>query len=116
LTADLRKAHGAGPPEEAPGDLLIQEPIPILREHRRHPDRLVHVHADEPAKQQVVVQLLYEQPLAADRVADLEQLRPEEASWGSRRPADARVLITARPPGNTCGIRLGADPYLPLNQ
>jgi len=44
--------------KETARDRLIQEPVAILGEDRRRSDRLVHVHPDEPAKQQVVVQLL----------------------------------------------------------
>jgi hypothetical protein len=74
--------------EEAARDLLIQEPIAILREDRRRPDRLVHVHPDEPPEQQVVIELLHQQALAAKGIKDLEQLRPQQALGRNRRTTD----------------------------
>ena len=65
----------------------VQQPVAILREHRRRPDRLVHRQADEPAEQKVVVELLHQQPLAANRVEDLQQQRPQQPLRRNRRPA-----------------------------
>jgi hypothetical protein len=79
------------PPEETPGDLLIQQAVAILAEYRRRPDRFVHIHADEPAKQQVVVQLLHQQALAANRVEDLQQLRPQQPLRRDRGPPHAGI-------------------------
>jgi len=77
--------------KEAARDLLIQKPITILGEDRRCPDRLVHVHPDEPAKQQVVIQLLHQQALATNRIEDLKQLRAQQTLGRNRWPAHARV-------------------------
>ena len=52
--------------EEFLGDLTFQKPVPIFGEHRRHPHRLVHAQANEPSKQQVVLQLLDQHPFATD--------------------------------------------------
>jgi hypothetical protein len=91
-SSDIKPAaRSTTAPEEAAGDLLIQEPVAILGEDRRRPDRLVHVHPDEPAEQQVVIQLLHQQPLAANRIEDLQQLRAKQALGWNRRPADPRV-------------------------
>ena len=73
-------------PEEAAGDLLVEQAVPILREDRGAPDRLVHLHPDEPPEQQVVIQLLHQQPLAANRIEDLEQLGAQQALGWDRRP------------------------------
>jgi hypothetical protein len=35
------------PSEEAPGDLLAEQAAPILGEHRRRPDRLVHFESND---------------------------------------------------------------------
>ncbi len=51
---------------------LIQQPLAILAEHRVIPHRFVHFHAHEPAEQQVVVELLHQHPLAADRIKHLQ--------------------------------------------
>ena len=69
----------------------LQQSVPILGEHRRGPDRLVHLQAHEPAEQQVVVELLHQQPFAANRVEDLQQLRPEQPLRRDRGAADLRV-------------------------
>ncbi len=54
-------------------ELLVEQPVPVLGERRRMPDRIVRVEADEPAEEQVVVQLLHEHPLRADAVDRLQQ-------------------------------------------
>ena len=36
-----------------------RQPITVLREHRRHPYRIVHAQTDEPAIEQIVMQLLH---------------------------------------------------------
>ncbi len=66
---------------------LIQQPLPILAEHRVVPHRFVHLHSHEPAKQQVVAQLLHQQPLAAHRVENLQQQCAQQTFRRNRRPA-----------------------------
>jgi hypothetical protein len=78
-------------PEEGASQLVIQEAIAVLGEHRRGPDGFVHIHADEPAEQDVVVELLHQQPLTPDRIEDLQQLRPQQALWRHRGSADLRI-------------------------
>ncbi len=90
IDGEVLVGHQAGgpfdhAPEAAPGDLLIEQPVAILGERRRVPDPIVHRQADEPAKQQVVIELLHQQPLAADRVEDLQQLRAQQALRRNRR-------------------------------
>jgi hypothetical protein len=51
----------------------VEQPLSVLRERRRIPHRVVHLESDEPAKQQIVVELSHEQPLASDRVENLQQ-------------------------------------------
>ena len=51
--------------EERLRHLPLQEPVPILRERRRHPDRIVDPKTHEPAVQQVVRKLLHQLALAA---------------------------------------------------
>jgi hypothetical protein len=50
---------------------LIQQPLPILAEHRVVPDWLVHLHSHKPTEQQVIAQLLHQHPLTAHRVENL---------------------------------------------
>src|SRR5579862_3540210 len=79
------------PLEEAPRRLLVEQSIPVLREHGGIPHPLVHVHPHEPSEQQVVVQLLHQQPLTADRVEDLQQQRPQQPFRSNRRPSRVRI-------------------------
>ena len=47
--------------------------FPVLGEHSRVPDRIVRREADEPAKQQIVVELLHQLALGADRIEHLQE-------------------------------------------
>ena len=47
----------------------------VLGEHGRVPDRIVRREADEPAKQQIVVELLHQLALGADRIKHLQNQR-----------------------------------------
>jgi hypothetical protein len=51
----------------------LQQTVTILAEHRRHPDRIVHRQANEPAEQQIVVQLFHQQTLRTDGVKRMQQ-------------------------------------------
>ena len=64
--------------EEGAGDIRGQQSVAILTERRRRPDRLVQAQADEPAKQDAVVDLLHQQPLTANRVEPLQQQGPQQ--------------------------------------
>src|SRR5439155_9547994 len=55
------------------------------------PDRFVHLQAHEPAEQDVVVELLHQQPLTPNRVEQLQQLRTQEALGRNRRAAVLRI-------------------------
>ena len=63
----------------------------FLRERRRRPHRVVHRQADKPAEQQVVVQLLHQQPLAPHGVEHLQQQRAQQLLRRDRRPTRLRV-------------------------
>ena len=54
--------------EELLCDIALQEPVPILGEDCRHPHCFVHIEAHEPAKKQVVLQLLHQHPFTANRI------------------------------------------------
>ena len=49
--------------------------FPVLGEYGRVPDRIVRREADEPAKQQIVVELLHQLALGADRIEHLQNQR-----------------------------------------
>lgn len=54
-------------PEELAADLVFQKALAVLGKRRGVEAGAHHVHVEEPAEQQVVVELLAELPLAADR-------------------------------------------------
>ena len=77
--------------KERRGDLAGEQPLAILTERGRRPDRVVHPEPHEPAKQHAVVDLLHQQPLAAYRVEGLQQQGPQQLLGRNRGPADLRV-------------------------
>ena len=79
--------------KEAFHHLMRQQPVAILRERRVVPDRIIERHADEPAEQQVVAQLLAQLPLAADRVEHLQQQGANQLLRGDRVPAGVSVNL-----------------------
>ncbi len=90
--------------EEGLGNVPGQQAFAVLGEDRGVPDRIVHGQAHEPPKQEVVVELLHQQPLAPDRVEHLKQQGPEQLLRGNGRPA--RPGVEAGKPGG----QLGQDP------
>src|SRR5712692_2305281 len=64
--------------QEQPGHISRQQTLPVLRERGGVPDTIVHPQAHEPSKQEVVFQLLHQQPLAADAIEVLKQRSPEQ--------------------------------------
>ena len=79
----LRGLHDGG--QERRGDVAGQQAVPILGEGRRVPDRGVHRQPDEPAVEQIEVQLLHQLALAADGVEHLQQQGAEQLLRGNRR-------------------------------
>jgi hypothetical protein len=84
---------GHHPIEKGARHLLAEQALPVLREHRGIPDRVVHLQAHEPAIQQVVVELFHQLPLAPDRVQHLQQQGAQQLLGRNRGPADARVEL-----------------------
>ena len=72
-------------------DIRLEQPIPVLAEGRVIPHRLVHRQPDEPSEKQVVLELLNQQPLASDRVENLQQQCPNQPLGRDGRPARLRV-------------------------
>jgi hypothetical protein len=71
----------------------LEQPIAVLREHRRHPHRLVNPKPDEPAVEQVVIELLHQLPLRADGIERLQQKRAQQPLGRDRRPTAVRVSL-----------------------
>ena len=79
--------------QELGRDLALEQPVAVLGEHRHVPDRIVDAEPDEPAEQQVVVELLHQLPLRAHRVERLQQQRPQQLLRRDRGPAVQRVEL-----------------------
>jgi hypothetical protein len=78
-----------------------QQPVAVLRKHRMVPHRVVHAQAHKPAEQQVVVDLLDQQPLRAHRVEHLQQQRPQNVLRRNRWPPGVgiqRIELRAQRP------------------
>jgi len=73
--------------EEGRGHVTLEEAVPVLREHGRIPDGVIHAQADEPAEQEVVVELLRELALAPDAVEGFRSsARRSYSGWMEGRP------------------------------
>jgi hypothetical protein len=59
--------------QEQPHDVVIEEPVTVFGERGGMPDRISGAQSDRPAEQQVVVELLQQQPFGADPVKRLQQ-------------------------------------------
>jgi len=77
--------------------LAVQQPVAVLREHGVVPHRVVHAQAHEPAEQQVIVDLLDQLALRADRIKRLQQQRPQHILGSDRRTARGRVQLVQLP-------------------
>ena len=54
--------------EQLAGNLLIQQPFPVLAEYRMIPYRFIQLQPHEPSEQQVVLHPLRQHPVAAHRI------------------------------------------------
>lgn len=64
--------------EELPHDGFRQQPLPVLRKGRRRPHAVIHGKADEPAVQEVVLDVLHQLPLGADGKEHLDKAGPQQ--------------------------------------
>jgi hypothetical protein len=69
----------------------IKKAIPVLRENRVVPRRVVDANADKPVEQKVELQPLHQLPLRADRIERWQQHRPQQLLRRDRRSPDRRV-------------------------
>jgi hypothetical protein len=61
--------------QEFARQLGFKQPVAVLREHRRHPNLIIHAETDKPAIEQIVMQLFHQLALRADAVERLQQKR-----------------------------------------
>src|SRR5262245_16031760 len=73
--------------KELLANLVLQQALTIFRERRAIKVRLDHVHVEEPAILEVIVQLFTEGSLTADRVQAHQQRRLQQPLGWNRRPA-----------------------------
>src|SRR6267143_2054351 len=73
--------------------MVLHQPLPIFRERFLHEALLVQIHVEEPAEQQVVVELLAEERLAPHRVERHQQRRLEQPLRRNRGPTDRAVHL-----------------------
>lgn len=85
------------PLEELTRHLGTEQPITVEAEDRPVPHRGIHPETDEPAKQQVVVQLLHQLALAAHREEHLHQQGPKQMLGRDRRAARMRIDLVEQP-------------------
>jgi hypothetical protein len=79
--------------EKLPRYVGLKQPIAVLREDRRHPHRLVNAKPDEPAVEQVVIELFHQLPLRPDRIEGLQQKCPKQPLRCDRRATAVRVSL-----------------------
>ena len=77
--------------EELACHLVRDQPVAVLGENGRNEALFDHVHVEEPPEQQVVVELLAEEPLAAHGVERHQQHRFQKTLRRNRRPTVRRV-------------------------
>ena len=71
--------------------LAALQPVAVLREHGRVPNRVVGRKPHEPAVQEIVIQLLHQLPLRTDAVEHLQQQCTQQLLRRDRGAAFARV-------------------------
>ena len=72
--------------EKLASDIGVEQPVAVLRERGVVPNRIVNAEPDEPAKQKIVVDLLHQLALGADRVERLQQRSPQQPFRRDRLP------------------------------
>src|SRR5713226_3531425 len=77
--------------EEGPGHFAPQQPVAVFGEDRHVPHRVVDTQSHEPAEQEIVVELLHQQPFAAHRVQHLQQQRAQQPLRRNRRTPQRRI-------------------------
>ena len=74
----------------------VLQPVAVLREAGRIPNRIVGRKAHEPAVQQIVVQLLHQLAFRPDAVEHLQQQSAQQLLRRNRRAAFARIELGPR--------------------
>jgi len=73
--------------QKAAHGLVIEEPLAVVRKGGGVPNWIVRPQANNPAVQQVVVELLEQKPFGANPVERLQERGQQESLWRHRGPA-----------------------------
>ena len=68
--AHLRQIENPG--HELGGDIARKQPVAVLAENRCIPHRIVRRQTHKPAEEQIIVELIHQQPLGAHTIESLE--------------------------------------------
>src|SRR5262249_8658741 len=79
--------------KEPLSDIVLEQATAVLGEHGGIETRLEQAHVQEPAVQQLIVQLLTERALAADRVQRNQQRRLEQSLGRNRWSATSGIHL-----------------------
>jgi hypothetical protein len=74
-------------------DRTGDQTLAILGENRHIPYRIVHLQTNKPAKKKVVIHLLHQLPLRADRVKNHQQRGTQQPLGGDRRTARVGIEL-----------------------
>ena len=77
--------------EELGSDIGTEQPVPVLRERRVIPNGVINAEADEPAEQQIIVDLLHQLSFGTHRVKRLQQRGAQQPLRCNRLSAGAFV-------------------------
>jgi len=77
--------------EKLPHDGFRKQPFPVLGEGRRRPHAIIHGEADEPAVQEVVLDVLHQLPFGADGKEHLDEAGPQQPLRRDTGPSSAGI-------------------------
>ena len=78
-------------------DIRLNQTVAVPAGGRVIPHRLIHRQSDEPSDQKIVLELLDQQLLAADRIKNLQHQCPDELLRRNGRPARLGVALLEPP-------------------
>jgi len=96
--------------EDAPGDVVLEQPLAVLAEGTVIEDRLIQTHVQNPAEEDVVVQLLTEEPPAPEgEQGDQPRALQQPLRRNRRTPHLAIQLVEDRRQRSQDLVREGLD-------
>ena len=77
--------------EKRASDVTLQQPVAVFGKRRCVPNGIIRIKPDKPTEQNVIVELLDQEPLAANAIKYLQKQRTQQALWWNRRTSVLRV-------------------------